>query len=590
MPPNPAHDAGETPPSGAAPHYTESLSALRENEDASPSLQGEALSDSPAPPHSVVAPDQDGAAAHEYGVPTDHRSMTEQPGTEDASSAADSEATSDGISPPQECVPAAPPTAEPIFATAAVVEAESPPLEQLLALLSEASSVEAPEVEAFPAKPLTSETPLNPTAPHRGATAVTDGPPSIAGASAAPAWNYPASARRAPAAEHVRFSVLDGSYDPPIHVVLSCPTEGAQVRYTIDGSTPTDASPLYEAPIRLAESGVVSARAWAEAMEPSPVTSTQYEIRLPEWRVLEPEDPTDGVAHEVTEHKVLETGWHCVAASVRGRLHAHRALWREDAFMIAQAKPWTVLAVSDGAGSAPLSRVGSQIVCDQVTTAMKELLATAPPPAVPLSVTHEEMMATVEADVLPTLRAHAATAAARSLEAMRDEAARRQVPVDALACTLLLLVFGPIRNVQVGVALQVGDGAIALVSADHTLALLSQADHGEHSSETRFLTTRGVEADLGTRAQPFVAGSVAAFALMTDGVSDDFFPEQTRLIDLFTASPVKGFAGKDGGPVTGVFHSVTHEIQPEHALGVWLGYEKRGSSDDRTLMLCWKDT
>ena len=50
-------------------------------------------------------------------------------------------------------------------------------------------------------------------------------------------------------------------------------TEGASIRYTLDGSEPTEASPLYEGPITIRESCTVQARAFLEGLAPSTIVS-----------------------------------------------------------------------------------------------------------------------------------------------------------------------------------------------------------------------------------------------------------------------------------------------------------------------------
>ena len=55
-------------------------------------------------------------------------------------------------------------------------------------------------------------------------------------------------------------------------VTLSCRTEGAAIHYTLDGSEPTEASPLYEGPFRIAESCAIRARAFQDGLPPSPIS------------------------------------------------------------------------------------------------------------------------------------------------------------------------------------------------------------------------------------------------------------------------------------------------------------------------------
>ena len=58
-------------------------------------------------------------------------------------------------------------------------------------------------------------------------------------------------------------------------VTLGCRTEGAVIRYTLDGTDPGPGSPLYQMPFTITESCPVKARAFLEGWEPSPLASLQ---------------------------------------------------------------------------------------------------------------------------------------------------------------------------------------------------------------------------------------------------------------------------------------------------------------------------
>ncbi len=76
---------------------------------------------------------------------------------------------------------------------------------------------------------------------------------------------------------------------------------------------------------------------------------------------------------------------------------------------------------------------------------------------------------------------------------------------------------------------------------------------------------------------------------MCDGISDDFFPEDKRLIELFTGDPIEGMKTKAGEPVRGVLLDVlSKNTEGGKALLEWMRYEKKQSSDDRTLILMFR--
>ena len=77
------------------------------------------------------------------------------------------------------------------------------------------------------------------------------------------------------------FSPPGGTYGAPVFVVVSSPTEGAEIRYTTDGSDPTAASELYTDPVivpNYAQNFVITARAFKTDWTPSPAASATYTI------------------------------------------------------------------------------------------------------------------------------------------------------------------------------------------------------------------------------------------------------------------------------------------------------------------------
>jgi len=302
--------------------------------------------------------------------------------------------------------------------------------------------------------------------------------------------------------------------------------------------------------------------------------------KKPEWKVLEPEDRTDPVRHEVCDLVERNDQWTILAASVRGKLHAHKGLWRDDAYAFGWVDDWTIIVVSDGAGSAKLSRIGARIACHESLEELKQLLAGWKP--------SPDKDGQLNQSELRRLRTFLVSAAAKAITGMQREAQSRNCPVKTMNATLLLMVHVPVGQHDLVGAIQVGDGAVGIYCEDGSCTLMGIADHGEYSSETRFLTTPNIEREFEQRVLFSIKRGVRCLAAMCDGVSDDFFPEDKRLVELFVGDPIAGVQGKDGGPVRGVLHEVVREPREGQALLDWLGYERRASSDDRTLVLMYR--
>ncbi len=72
------------------------------------------------------------------------------------------------------------------------------------------------------------------------------------------------------------FNPPAGVYTQAIDVIISSGTAGSSIRYTTDGSVPSQNSSLYTAPIHLTENTTVKARAFADGYEPSEIATAAY--------------------------------------------------------------------------------------------------------------------------------------------------------------------------------------------------------------------------------------------------------------------------------------------------------------------------
>ncbi|MCM8769925.1 MAG: chitobiase/beta-hexosaminidase C-terminal domain-containing protein, partial [Candidatus Omnitrophica bacterium] len=75
-----------------------------------------------------------------------------------------------------------------------------------------------------------------------------------------------------------QFTPPAGTYTTSQSVSISCTTEGASIRYTTDGSDPTESSPLYTQAIIVSVSTTIKARAFKEGLNPSQIATAMYTI------------------------------------------------------------------------------------------------------------------------------------------------------------------------------------------------------------------------------------------------------------------------------------------------------------------------
>lgn len=261
-------------------------------------------------------------------------------------------------------------------------------------------------------------------------------------------------------------------------------------------------------------------------------------------------------------HDLHIGAWQVVAASRRGRLHAHRGDYREDAVAVcALANGWCA-AVADGAGSAPYSRIGAAMA----TTTFCDTFAAATGP--------------LEARAAASARA--AHAALCSFASAAD-IARRDLRTTLLA---VAVVDGQIAS------LQVGDGGLVLVHRDDRVTLPHGGDSGEFSGEvTHFLPDDGSEARLLESLDVRALADIRAILLASDGIEDPFYPLARHTASILSTleRPVTDAAAAEIQQTTGVSFAWRGDVMSSdnagEALSEWLTFEKRGENDDRTLFV-----
>ncbi|MBW6514653.1 MAG: SUMF1/EgtB/PvdO family nonheme iron enzyme [Candidatus Syntrophosphaera sp.] len=74
------------------------------------------------------------------------------------------------------------------------------------------------------------------------------------------------------------FDPPGGTYSTSVSVTITCATSGAEIRYSTDGSDPTEASILYSDPITVSAFTNLKARGFKSGWDPSPVASATYQV------------------------------------------------------------------------------------------------------------------------------------------------------------------------------------------------------------------------------------------------------------------------------------------------------------------------
>lgn len=278
------------------------------------------------------------------------------------------------------------------------------------------------------------------------------------------------------------------------------------------------------------------------------------------------------------------TGGRLTGARVRGKMHKHNGTNCDDWFEFGTHEGIIFAALSDGAGSRKLSRVGARAACEAATgcisVSLRKLLNAKPSlktlPA--LRITDPEFMQYPEdvravkfseecAKVYGDFISLAQSAVMKAREAVEiaflsradkreyHELLGRYPDIRDFSSTFLLALLVPVGeggNDRLAITCQIGDGMTALINtrADFTkaLRLMGEADSGEFSGETDFLTS--LTPEMLRRKTRIAITDADILLMMTDGVSDDYFPNSPQLIRLYFDLLINGVLDvPDDGPL-----------------------------------------
>lgn len=275
-----------------------------------------------------------------------------------------------------------------------------------------------------------------------------------------------------------------------------------------------------------------------------------------------------------------------LAASVRGRSHAHVGSFRDDDFAVTfwPETGWYALTVADGAGSAKLSRRGSQIACKVVCEVLTGQLSS--PETDPLTGPATKWMEDTESAPAPAQVRNPfynllGNAALRARVALEEEASREGATLRDYHTTLISVLARPFASGWLVASFSIGDGVAGLVGApEGTIPLLTKPDGGEFAGQTTFLTVKDVLAtsdSVFARLNCVRVPSFTALLVMTDGVSDPKFHAEAEFEDPAAWQTlwdeIQPAVIEDSRAVTGT----------APALEKWLEFWSPGNHDDRTL-------
>ena len=312
---------------------------------------------------------------------------------------------------------------------------------------------------------------------------------------------------------------------------------------------------------------------------------------IPNPRSLWKDLPSDKTARfhkpDTASDSFISKTVNSIAASVRGRSHAHKGTHRDDDIKIysPSGSGWSVICVADGAGSCKYSRKGAELAVLRSTNTLRETLNghygielekifNLPSND---SGDDEELKSKLGSIYQHTI-VKAVYDAALAIQAESDH--NDEDSFKDFSTTLLLAAHKPVADGHLILSFWIGDGGAVIYQKGSAVKLLGEPDSGEYAGQTRFLDNKLFgDASIYGRIRAHKVDSMTALILATDGITDAKFETEHQL------SKVE------------CWDDLWSELEPivrnedikqgEKDLLEWMGFWSAGNHDDRSIAICY---
>ena len=313
----------------------------------------------------------------------------------------------------------------------------------------------------------------------------------------------------------------------------------------------------------------------AETIKPAPVKAlsneevTGHTANL--WKYLPIPEGEPEPTPEYINGVVKFPGSKVIAARVRGKKHKHEGTNCDDWYEVASLEKITFVAVSDGAGSKKFSRIGARESCrasvGYLVKTVEQLFADKPEIRTNLSLDLSDkkcmdacgmLAGIVQNSVIQAYEAVEAAYYSRSTDPAYSKTLNRGLQFKDLSGTLLIAVLIPVSEFSkeyLVITCQIGDGMIALLNTEGdfktSLKLMGVPDSGDFSGETDFLTSPQMKNIETLQPRTKISRCVVdTVFVMSDGVADDYFPNETEMRRLYFDLVVNGILEYKGKTLT----------------------------------------
>lgn len=294
-----------------------------------------------------------------------------------------------------------------------------------------------------------------------------------------------------------------------------------------------------------------------------------------------------------------------VVSSKRGRSHGKEGTSRDDdfSFKYFEKTDWSLVVVSDGAGSAYLARAGSKIACDAVVEYFE--INNDSEQEIKLEILIDEYNQNKSIEKLEEIKKlskynlwQASIFVHTKLKEFAEQTfltnpelfnnPKAKTNLEYFHSTLIFSLF---KKYEFGYLIQtfgVGDCPIAVMNTDKTeTTLLNWLDVGEYGGGTRFITQPDIfqkQEVMATRFNLQIIEDFSYLFLMTDGIYDAKFVVEANLEKHEKWMEfLNDLNGENDENCKVDFNKDNNEIANQ--LSKWMDFWSAGNHDDRTLAI-----
>ncbi len=282
---------------------------------------------------------------------------------------------------------------------------------------------------------------------------------------------------------------------------------------------------------------------------------------------------------------------HIVVASKRGRSHANVGSFRDDdfAFCNLENSGWGIVVVSDGAGSAKISRQGSKLACQYIIDYFNEALSKEQTSVLDSLIKNNqtEPSDAIKKELSVFIYNLIGNGAKKVHDQLSDFAVAHKYTINDLNSTFIFTLFKQFNFGTAVLTFGVGDCPIAIIPNDFLeVKLMNWLDVGEFGGGTRFITTIEifVSPKFASRINFKVVPDFKFMFLMTDGIYDPKFVVEANLEKVEKWKEfVDDLNGNNDADIKVELNPNNKNI--EQQLSDWMDFWSPGNHDDRTLAI-----